>query len=183
MILGPARSGRSTALARVVAAWRDAQPGGRVVVLAPRPRSPLTAWAAGEASAVTVATSAADVLALLDAREPAGRVCVAVDDAERVDDPSGALAAVIARHDPGLLVVAAGRPDTLRTMYGHWTAIVRRSRVGMVMTLGTDADGDLLGEVLPRRLPIPARRGLAWIIDADGRRLVQVAVDQQAPPA
>ncbi len=67
VILGPPRSGRSTALARVVAAWRDAQPGGRVVVLAPRPRSPLTAWAAGEASAVTVATSAADVLALLDA--------------------------------------------------------------------------------------------------------------------
>ncbi len=100
-----------------------------------------------------------------------------------MDDPSGALAAVIARHDPGLLVVAAGRPDALRTMYGHWTTIVRRSRVGMVMTLGTDADGDLLGEVLPRRLPIPARRGLAWMIDADGRRLVQVAVDHQAPPA
>ena len=70
--------------------------------------------------------------------------------------------------------------NSLRTMYGHWTAVVRRSRLGLLLALGTDADGDLLGEVLPRRTPISARRGLAWLIDADGRRLVQVAVD---PPA
>ena len=79
-----------------------------------------------------------------------------------------------------MLVACAGRPDSLRTMYGHWTAVVRRSRLGLLLALGTDADGDLLGEVLPRRTPISARRGLAWLVDADGRRLVQVAVDQPA---
>ena len=79
-----------------------------------------------------------------------------------------------------MLVACAGRPDALRTMYGHWTAVVRRSRLGLLLALGADTDGDLLGEVLPRRTPISARRGLAWLVDAGGRRLVQVAVDQPA---
>ena len=71
-------------------------------------------------------------------------------------------------------MVAAGRPDALRTMYGHWTAVVRRSRLGLVMSTGSDTDGDLLGEQLPRRSPVPPRVGLAWMVDGRGRRLVQV---------
>ena len=71
-------------------------------------------------------------------------------------------------------IAVAGRPDTLRTMYGHWTAVVRRSRIGLVMSTGADIDGDLFGEPLPRRLTIAPRAGLAWMIDGGGRRLVQI---------
>ena len=85
-----------------------------------------------------------------------------------------ALATLIARRDPNVLVACAGRPDALRTMYGHWTTIVRRSRLGLVMSTGSDTDGELLGEPLPRRSPLLGRAGLAWVVDGSGRRLVQV---------
>jgi S-DNA-T family DNA segregation ATPase FtsK/SpoIIIE len=96
-----------------------------------------------------------------------------VDDAERVDDAR--LAALAAERRPGLLIAAAGRPDALRAQYGHWTTVVRRSRVGILLAAGADIDGDLLGELLPRRPPIPPRPGLAWLVDATGRRLAQLS--------
>ena len=96
-----------------------------------------------------------------------------VDDADRVDDPR--LGALAQEHRRGLLIAAAGRPDALRPLYGHWTTVVRRSRLGVLLAGCADIDGDLLGELLPRRLPIPARPGLAWLVDAGGRRLVQLA--------
>ena len=181
VVLGPARSGRSTALVRIAAAWREVHPSGWVVAVAGRTGGPLSAWATTQAGAVVVST-VAEVVALVDRSAADGHGLIVVDDAERVDDHADALATLIARRDPHVLVACAGRPDSLRTMYGHWTAVVRRSRLGLLLALGTDADGDLLGEVLPRRTPISARRGLAWLVDADGRRLVQVAVDQPAGP-
>jgi DNA segregation ATPase FtsK/SpoIIIE, S-DNA-T family len=63
----------------------------------------------------------------------------------------------------------------LRASYGHWTASVRRSRTGLLLAACADIDGDLLGELLPRVPPLGARPGLAWVVDATGRRLVQVA--------
>ena len=70
---------------------------------------------------------------------------------------------------------AAGRPDALRTAYGHWTGAVRRSRIGLLLSACADIDGDLLGELLPRVPPLPSRPGLAWTVDGTGRRLVQLA--------
>jgi S-DNA-T family DNA segregation ATPase FtsK/SpoIIIE len=102
-------------------------------------------------------------------------VLVVIDDAERVEDPAGRLAALVAERRPGVLVVAAGRPDALRPMFGHWTSVVRRSRIGVLLAACADVDGDLLGELLPRRRPLPPRPGLAWLVDGAGRRLVQVA--------
>jgi hypothetical protein len=37
-----------------------------------------------------------------------------------------------------------------------------------------DTDGDVLGELLPRRPPLPPRPGLAWIVGAGQRVLAQV---------
>ena len=102
-----------------------------------------------------------------------------VDDAERVADPGDHLATLLAERRPGLLVVAAGRPDALRALFGHWTAVVRRSRIGILAAACADIDGDLLGELLPRRRPLPARPGLAWLVDGLGRRLVQVGSHDQ----
>jgi DNA segregation ATPase FtsK/SpoIIIE, S-DNA-T family len=159
LVVGPARSGRSTALARLAAAWRDVRPSGLVQVVAPRdPGAP-------------------DVRTALAAIDVAGApALLVVDDAERVDEPTGALAALVAERRPGVLVIAGGRPDGLRPQFGHWTTAVRRSRLGVLMASCTDVDGDLLGELLPRRRPLPPRHGLAWLVDAAGRRLVQLAV-------
>jgi S-DNA-T family DNA segregation ATPase FtsK/SpoIIIE len=187
IVLGPARSGRSTALAALASGWCAAYPDGAVWVLDSRRASPMTSWAAARAAAeqvVVVATAAALVAAVDDAAasaacEPTSRRgrarLVVVDDAERVDDREQGLLNLALSRDPGLAILAAARPDALRTMYGHWTAVVRRSRTGLVMAAAHESDGELLGEVLPRRSPIAARPGLAWLIDQGGRRLVQVA--------
>ena len=79
-------------------------------------------------------------------------------------------------------VFAAGRADSIRVAYGHWTAVCRRSRLGLVMAAGGELDGDLLGAVLPRRPPIPSRPGLAWLVDEGGPSLVQLALDDCARP-
>ena len=92
-------------------------------------------------------------------------VLLLVDDAELVDDASGALAALAAGARPATWLVAAGRPDALRQRYGHWTTSVRRSRMGVLLTGGSELDGDLLGAVVPRRSPLSARPGLAWVVD------------------
>ena len=174
LVAGPARSGRSTTLIRLIAGWLDAHTDGVVVLHCPRSNSPASAWvrATIPAGAVVVAVDEESIVAAVG--EGQQRILVAVDDAERVADAGGRLAALVAERHPNVTVIATGRPDALRTMYGHWTAVVRRSRIGLVMSTGADTDGDLFGEPLPRRSPVPPRSGLAWMIDAGGRRLVQV---------
>ena len=148
VVLGPARSGRSTALVRIAAAWREAHPSGWVVVVAARTGGPLPAWATTQAGAVVVST-VAEVVAFLDRSVADVHGLLVVDDAERVDDHADALATLIARRDPNVLVACAGRPDSLRTMYGHWTAVVRRSRLGLLLA------------ARHRRRRRPPRRGAA----------------------
>lgn len=179
IILGPARSGRSTALIRAIASWRASHAEGEIVVRCPRRDSPVLDWVARVVPDAVVAHDEASVLAAItdDSQVPERRVLIAVDDAERVDDVGGGLLGLVNARHAYVTVVAAGRPDTLRAMYGHWTAVVRRSRLGLVMALGTDSDGELLGEMIPRRGPVSARPGLAWLFDANGRRLMQVARD------
>lgn len=162
LVAGPARSGRTTALASLAAAWRAAVPDGDVLVVSPRGRGP---WATDVLVDIEQALTRVD-----GADRP---TLLVVDDAERVDDAR--LAALANEHRPGLLLVAAGRPDALRSLYGHWTSMVRRSRIGILLAACTDIDGDLVGELLPRRPPIPARPGLAWLVDGTGRRLAQLA--------
>jgi DNA segregation ATPase FtsK/SpoIIIE, S-DNA-T family len=173
LVAGPARSGRSTALQRLIAGWRDAHRDGVVVVHCPRMTSPVIGWVrTAVPDAFVVDNEEAVIAAVAHVHR---RVLVAVDDAERVVDADGRLTTLTTDRHPDVTVIAAGRPDTLRTMYGHWTAVVRRSRIGLVMSTGADTDGDLFGEPLPRRSPVPPRPGLAWMIDAGARRLVQVA--------
>ena len=164
LVAGPARSGRSTALVTLAASWRVACPSGTVRAVVPRGRG---AWRDGEVDTLDGA------LAALARLPPGAPSLLVVDDAERVDDPR--LGALAAERRPGLLIAAAGRPDALRSLYGHWTTVVRRSRLGILLAAGADLDGDLLGELLPRRPPIPARPGLAWLVDAAGRRLGQLS--------
>lgn len=171
-VAGPARSGRSTALATLTAAWRDARPSGLVVTVAPRPAPALAALADRLHDRHDAAAAAATLQGAL-----ARRACLlVVDDADLVDDHTGALAALVATVAANPLTIAiAGRADSLRAAYGHWTSAVRRSRTGLLLAGCADLDGDVLGVVLPRRHPVRARPGLAWMAQGGGLTLVQVA--------
>jgi S-DNA-T family DNA segregation ATPase FtsK/SpoIIIE len=153
LVAGPPRSGRSTALLQLARSWSEAHPNGLVHA--------------------AVAT-AEGLVAAVQAARPDRPCLVLVDDADGVDDDSGALAGLLAKRRPGLVVVAAGRPPALRAQYGQWTNVVRRSRLGLLMAACVDTDGDVLGELLPRRPPIPPRPGLAWVVAGGQRLLVQV---------
>jgi S-DNA-T family DNA segregation ATPase FtsK/SpoIIIE len=159
---GGARTGRSTALRQVEAAWRRAHPGCPVVHV-------------GRTRPVDDADGEVVDSQVVDGDVPA---LVVVDDAERVDDADGGLARLVAR--PGVTFAVAARLEAVRVAYGHWTREVVRSRCGLIMTSKGDVDGELLGATLPRRPSITPRPGLAWVIDQDGHRLVQVA--DRMPP-
>jgi len=175
LVAGPARSGRSAALTRIVAAWRSAHPQGRVVAVLPRRSSfDLTL-----ADRVLDATVAGDTL--LDACAPstAFRTLMVVDDAELFDDADGVVRRWITRPS-GVEVAAAGRVDALRQGYGHWTSVLRRGGQGLLSASCADLDADLFGTTLPRHLPVAARPGLMWAVQHGDPQLVQVAWSGQA---
>ena len=171
LILGPPRSGRSTALATVVSQWQAAHPTGRAHTVRPQRDDP--AVLSGLLNEWHTAWFAA----------PAEPTLLAVDDAELVDDPTGALAALIARRLAHLAVVAAGTPDALRRLYGHWSTGLRMPRRGLLAASCLDADGDLLGVTLPRHCPITPRPGLMYAVDNGVITLCQVAIGDAAPAA
>jgi S-DNA-T family DNA segregation ATPase FtsK/SpoIIIE len=152
---GGSRSGRSTALDRIVDAWREVHPDVEVVIVG-RP---------GLGS---------------DPLPVSVPVLVVVDDADRVADPDGRLAAIAAGRSGEVTLVAAARIESVRAAYGHWLREVTRSQCGLLLTSSGEVDGDLLGATLPRRSPIPARPGLAWLVDRHGPRLAQVAARMPA---
>jgi DNA segregation ATPase FtsK/SpoIIIE, S-DNA-T family len=168
LIGGPPRSGRTTALLTVAGLVRSADPSIGLVGLAPR-RSPLFA-----AGVVDVVVEEAD--AAVDAVGATDRAWVLlIDDVERVGDPGGALEQLVLSARPGLHVVAAGRTDTLRQAYGHWTRSVRRSRIGVLLQPSPELDGDLLGTTLPRRSPVAMRPGRGWLVHGGELEVVQLA--------
>jgi DNA segregation ATPase FtsK/SpoIIIE, S-DNA-T family len=154
---GASRTGKTCTLERLAVAW--AHIGGADSVVH---------WSNDDAAALRALH---DRLAA-----GAGRsTLLVVDDADRVIDADGLMAGILAGGTPGVTIAAAARVDAVRSAYGHWTRDVTRSRCGLIMTSVGEVDGDLLGVTLPRRAAIPPRPGLAWMIDATGHRLVQVA--------
>ena len=175
LLVGVARSGRSTGLGRIAAAWSQAHANCWVGAILPRrstfPRQ-LSARCAVDATAI------AALLDELTAHLANGPALLVIDDAESVED-AGARLATLAMADKGLCIAAAGRPDALRQTYGHWSGVLRRSRLGLVATGGNDLDADLLSVQVPRRTPVPARPGLWWIADGGPARLMQLAADDR----
>ena len=165
LILGPPRSGRTSALALLaaVAASADAQ----VIALAPEgspladcPHIHLVASDPNELSRAVTATNL-PTLAL-------------IDDAETIPDPNGTLKALATDTRPGLHIVAAGRPDRLRTAYGHWTAEIRFSRTGVLLQ-PTPLDGDLFNLQLPTRPTIPSIPGRGYLIQTTTPTILHIA--------
>ena len=167
LVAGPARSGRSTVLA--VLAEGAASGGVHVAAVALRP-SPLRTLAAVDEVATTPAAAVALVRSLASREQP---VLLLVDDAEAYDDAEGAVAALLGATAPALHVVAAGRADGLRSLFGHWTQAVRKGRSGVLLRPDVDLDGELLGARLPRRERVPMRVGRGYLCTGGDVALVQ----------
>jgi S-DNA-T family DNA segregation ATPase FtsK/SpoIIIE len=170
LIAGPQRSGRSGLLCAIASLLAAAGPEVGVTVVATRP-SPLRVLEVSRV--ITAADQLPDALAAVT--EAGGRQVVLIDDADTVDDPDEAIIKLLKQRLPDVHLIVAGRADTLRSAYGHWTQHVRRSRSGVLLRPDVDMDGDLLGVRLPRRTPVPVTIARGWLVNDGAAELIQAA--------
>jgi DNA segregation ATPase FtsK/SpoIIIE, S-DNA-T family len=174
IVTAPARSGKSLALWTIAESLADN--GVRIFAVGGR-RSPLHECPALE----RFATAGGDATALLaELRAADGPLLVLVDDAEDFDDSDGAIAGLLAAGRADVHVVAAARADSLRSLYGHWTQDIRRSKAGLLLRPDIDLDGDLVGVTLPRRAPVQMTAGRGYLSHGGQLELVQVALPRPA---
>jgi S-DNA-T family DNA segregation ATPase FtsK/SpoIIIE len=185
LVTGPARSGKSTALwslaESVRAAWRATGGNGpplQIVAVGGR-RSPLGACPALDRYAAAGGGASALMSQLRLAKGP---VVLLIDDAETFDDGDSAIEGLLTAAKPDLHIIAAGRADTLRSSYGHWSQTVRRSKNGILLRPNIDLDGDLVGVNLPRRSPVAMIVGRGYLAQNGEVELVQVAQSAAAQP-
>ncbi|WCO67799.1 FtsK/SpoIIIE domain-containing protein [Iamia majanohamensis] len=169
LVAGPARSGKTTALAVAGTVARTA--GWATAVVAAR-RSAL--GGDGDLGPVLRPEAvAAELPGLLDGRgADAPPLLLLVDDIDLVD-ADATMEEALGRDD--VVVVGAGRADTLRGLYSHWSRSLRRSRAGLLLVPDVDLDGDLLSVRLPRRTTTPIAAGRGYLCAGGEVELVQVA--------
>lgn len=168
-VAGPPRSGRSTTLRTIAGSLLDPAVGGGlvpVVIVTPR-RSPLRLLSGhpGVLGVLTADSGAADLAAAIGDEH---RFAVLVDDAD-----------LLGGTGPGGTGLAAALHDVLRTAGdgehavvvggtgaglddGGFLTDVRRSGSGVLLSVESPGDGDLLGARLPRPVPSggPTGRGV-----------------------
>ncbi len=173
LVAGPARSGKSTMLLSLVEAMRE---GARA------DGESLTVWGiCGRRSPLATAgldrcVGEDEVAALTaSARVHRGRLVILVDDAEQFADTDQSLTNLLTAKLSHLHVVAAGRADDLRTLYGHWTNTVRKSRCGILLQPNVDYDGDLLGTPIPRKAPSAVTTARGYLAQGGAAEFVQFA--------
>jgi S-DNA-T family DNA segregation ATPase FtsK/SpoIIIE len=169
LIAGPPRSGRSSALCAIAQILKASPDPPTIVALVPR-RSPLR-----DCPHVDQVVATCDEAATAAGQGPA-RVIILADDADTAEDTSGALEQLLKRPDVAVTVIAAGRADTLRRSYGHWTQQVRESRCGVLLAPDYDLDGDLLGVTLPRLNRLAAIPGRGFLAVAGSCEGIQLAL-------
>jgi S-DNA-T family DNA segregation ATPase FtsK/SpoIIIE len=170
LVAGPARSGKSLTLWTIADVLAKA--GGELMIAAVAGRrSPLPGCPA--LSRVAAPAEAGAMLAQL--RVHTGPIVLLIDDAEGIDDADGAIAGLLGAGRTDLHVVAAARADSLRTLYGHWTKEIQRSKAGVLLRPNIDYDGELVGANLPRRAPVQMVTGRGYLAHNGELDIVQVA--------
>ncbi|MEO7016357.1 MAG: FtsK/SpoIIIE domain-containing protein, partial [Leifsonia sp.] len=171
LVAGPVRSGKSTRLLALAESLRTAATPAQVWGVCGR-RSPL----ADSALLDRVAVGADDLPALAAAaRIHRGPLVLLIDDAEQFDDADHTITQLIQHPSPTLHIIAAGRADDLRSIYGHWTKLMRKARAGILLQPDTDYDGDLLSVKLPRNSPVALTPGRGYACIGGTFTLVQTA--------
>ncbi len=172
LVVGEARSGRSTALL-TIARSALARPGGRVVVIAAR-RGPLDALK-GAKGVHGFAEAPEQIDPVLAAIESGGEALLIVDDA---DDNAGQLAERLERilrsgRDRGVRVVVAARSAEWTRMYEPWARQLAGLRRALVLS-----DFREFASALDVRLPpamTPASPGRGFLVTGGNVVHLQVA--------
>ena len=181
LVLGPYRSGRSTALLRLAKSLRAGTPGADLHLLAPR-RTPLTAlegWTSA-AQGVQASEDAAGRLAFeLEQRDAGGRtIVIFIDDGEELAESVAApqLETIVRRgRDLDVRVLCACERQAAQRAFGGWLRELRKEEHGLLLAPDPDVDGDLLGVRLPRRTNPVFPPGRGYLVERGSLELVQVA--------
>jgi len=152
VISGPPRSGRSSALHRLLAAPDRPPTVHRPGDDADRFRAEVRAWL-----------------------ERPGPRLFAVDDAEALADPDGVLRALVTRRHPDALIVVSLRADAWRSAYGSWLAELRPAGHGLALAPDPVHDAESWIVPLPSVGPVPPP-GRGVLVGAGGADVIQVAV-------
>ncbi len=179
LVLGPARTGRTAALAAMGAAAASA---GVPVTVVGEPLSELAdllGLAAVMPDRLTeiisdsinnYSTSNYNTNDRDDLRH-----LLLVDDAEKVADPAGLLAQAAVASSGHLHLVAATTADRLRSCYGTWLHEMRACRAGVLFRPGP-LDADLLGVNVSPRLNPAAVPGRCLVIADGSATVMQIAL-------
>jgi S-DNA-T family DNA segregation ATPase FtsK/SpoIIIE len=177
LVVGPYRSGRSTALAKLASSLRVGDPELELHLLAPR-RSPLAElpiWTTVAEGAEASDTAAARLAEQVDTR----RCVVVIDDGEELAESLGAmpLETLVRRgRDHDVRVIAVCERQAAQRAFSGWIRELRKEQHALLLDADPDVDGDLVGVRLPRRSsPVwPAGRG--YLVRRGELELVQVAI-------
>lgn len=182
VVVGPYRSGKSTALAAVAASARRLEDRPQLHLLAPR-QSPLTELVGWDSMAIGRDDVELAMAALGDVMHRGRKTLVLLDDGQEMldhDDPEFERIMRSARDTALRFAVAVEVGAALRT-FGGWFVEVRRQRKGLLLQPDRPVDGDLFGVTLPGE-PRAFGPGAGYLIDGPDRSLVRIATDVEQHP-
>jgi DNA segregation ATPase FtsK/SpoIIIE, S-DNA-T family len=193
LVVGPYRSGRTSALRIVAESLRQATPGAELRLLSPR-RNWLSEPGLWKSVAIGVEACEAEVERLAELVQ-AGRdkeadepIVVLLDDGDELADSLAAqsLATIVRRgRDLGVRLVAAVERQVVLSTFSPWLVELRKEKYGLLLEPDLMVDGDILGVVLPRRTNRLFPPGRGFLVDRGTFELVQIAQpdDAGAPPS
>jgi S-DNA-T family DNA segregation ATPase FtsK/SpoIIIE len=176
LVIGPYRSGRSTALATIVDSLRAGTPGLELHLLAPR-RSPLAQLGSWTSVAEGLQACEDTAATLADQVERAPMVVV-IDDGEELAESLAAssLETIVRRgRDLHVRVLCASERQAAQRAFGGWLRELRKEEHGLLLAPDADVDGDLLAVRLPRRTNPVFPPGRGYLVERGAIELVQVA--------
>ena len=178
LVAGGARTGKTTALATIVASLAGG-PGALPLHLIALRREALAELSVWSSLAIGVDEGAERLATIVATSEPA---IIVIDDAVSFSEglAAASCAALLNRgRDEPVRIIAAAETRALGGVFGGWLRDLRGEGRGLLLSPNLDVDGDLLGVRLPRtsrsRGPFPAGRG--FLVARGIAALVQVAGD------
>ncbi|HKI92696.1 MAG TPA: FtsK/SpoIIIE domain-containing protein, partial [Gaiellaceae bacterium] len=183
LVIGPYRTGRTTALRTIAEALRSADPTLELHLLAPRRSalSELSIWTSSARGIEECDRAATDLAARVEARSLDGDnppLVVVVDDGDELADTPGgrALERIVRRgRDLNARIVASGERQAVQRAFSGWLREIRKDESGLLLDPDLDVDGDTFGVRLPRRSNLVFPPGRGFLVARETLELVQVA--------
>lgn len=178
LVTGPPGSGRSTAVATLVAGLRAAEPDVELHYVGNRRSTlPLSGtWASCSFSADELVAAAPAILTSLEART--NKVAIVIEDAgDLVMSPAETVLQQLVRacNANGQWVLAEGEVSTVRSMSGY-LALIKASRRGLALQPDQEVGTGLFNTPFPRINRTEYPPGRALLVGAGRTSLVQVAL-------